>query len=261
MNNQEWEERLRNGPYVDGIGPKKAQIRSIQEKVLRAGQGRRAHMGLRWILPVTLCLAIMAGTLILNNPFQTHQEKSAASLKDRDFLEIMDQENSDPHREMLYKEIIGDNGILVFTKKLNDEKGEMTWEVGFINSTPRGWNWISGGETWIEYVTKEEYEQGLTNGFKRGITTMYISFKEGTPFPLVFGTIIDPRIVQIRITDDNNEQQMAKVVRYAHRNYALWFAFQPDRRNTTFKVEGMDAKGTVIMTQQAHIDNNGLLMK
>jgi hypothetical protein len=261
MNRDEWEERLQNGPYVDRIGPKRNQINTIQDKVLRADQGRRAYTGLGWIVPVTLCLAIIVGVFILNNPFQQHQEKSAASLTDRDLLTIMDQENPDPRREMLYRENIGDKGILIFTKKLSAEQTGMTWEAGYINSTSRGWNWVGGGETWIDYVTNTEYDQGLREGFKRGLISVYISFKEGAPFPLMYGTIIDPRITQVRITDDNNLQQMAKVVRYAHRNYyTLWFALLPDRKDATLKVEGMDTKGTVIETHQAHIDNNGLLM-
>jgi hypothetical protein len=259
MNNQEWEERLRNGPYVDGIGPKKAQIRSIQEKVLEGQKGRRTYTGLRWIVPVSLCLAIITGVMLFNNPLQIHQEKSVASLTDHDLLKIIDQKKSDSGREMLYKENSGDNGILIFTKKLSAEKAGMTWEVGYINSTSRGWNWVSGGETWIDFVTKTEYDEGLTKGFKRGLTSMYISFKEGKPFPLMFGTTIDPRIAQVRITADNDLQQLAKIVRDVHRGYSLWFAYLPDRRNSTLKVEGMDAKGTVIETQQAHIDNNGLL--
>ncbi|WP_162255039.1 hypothetical protein [Paenibacillus sp. Soil522] len=71
----------------------------------------------------------------------------------------------------------------------------MTWEVGFLNSTSRGWNWVGGGETWNDFVTQTEYDEGLTKGFKRSITSMYISFKEGTPFPLIFGTTINPRFL------------------------------------------------------------------
>jgi hypothetical protein len=259
MNNQEWEERLRNGPYVDGIVPKKAQINSIQEKVLLAKKGRRTITGLRWIVPITICLAMIVGVFILNIPLQTQLKKSAASLTDRDLLKIIDQKKPDPGREMLYKENNGGNGILIFTKKLSAEKPGMTWEVGYINSTSQGWSWVSGGETWIDFVTKPEYDEGLTKGFKRGLTSMYISFKAGTPFPLMFGTTIDPRIAKVRIKDDKDLQQMAKVVRDAHRGYSLWFAYLPDRRNTTIKVEGMDAKGTIIVANQAHIDNNGLL--
>jgi hypothetical protein len=252
MNNQKWEERLRNGPYVDQIGPKKIQIKSIQEKVLKGQQGRRTYTGLRWIVPVTLCLVIIAGAMMLSdNPFQMHQEKSATSLTDRDLLKIIDQEKPAPHREMLYKENSGDKGILIFTKKLSPDQAGMTWEAGYINPTSQGWKWVGGGETWIEFVTKTEYDEGLIKGFKRGLTSIYISFKEGTPFPLMFGTTIDPRIAQVRITDANNVQQMAKVIRDAHGGYSLWFAYLPDRRNTTFKVEGMDAKGTVIVTNQS----------
>ncbi|SED12324.1 hypothetical protein [Paenibacillus sp. GP183] len=177
-------------------------------------------MGLRWIVPVSLCLAIIASVMLFNNPLQIHQEKMAASFTDRELLKIIDQKNPDPSREMLYKENSGENGILIFTKKLSTEKPGMTWEVGYINSKSQGWNWVSGGETWIDFVTINEYNEGLTKGFKRALIYKYISFKEGAPFPLMFGTTIDPRIAQVRITDDNDVQQMAKVVRDAHRGYS-----------------------------------------
>lgn len=106
---------------------------------------------------------------------------------------------------------------------------------------------------------KNGIDEGLIKGFKRGLTSM-ISFKEGAPFPLMFGTIIDPRIAQVRITDDKGLQQMAKVVREAYRGYSLWFALLPNLRNTKLNVEGMDGKGRVIFTNEAHIDHNGGLL-
>jgi hypothetical protein len=71
---------------------------------------------------------------------------------------------------------------------------------------------------------------------------MYISLKEGTLFPILYGDLIDPRITEIRISGENLFQQNAKIINQVHGGHSLWFIFLPNSTNTAFNVEYIDSK-------------------
>jgi hypothetical protein len=251
MKNRDWEERLLEGPY--DVTSNHIQIKSIRERVLSAGSKRR-RLGLRWMIPTMLLFGIIACFWIFNTPFSIQQDKLASTLSNDDIMQIIEQSSPDPDREMLYKENVGNNGLLIFTNSINADRQGMTWEVGYINGLSQGW--ISGGETWIDYVSKTQYEEGMNEGFEN-VSTMYISAMEGTPFPILYGALIDPTVSQIRISGENEFQQTAKIIKNVHGGFSLWFTFLPDRTDTAFKVEYMDKDEEVIESYLVHVDSYG----
>jgi hypothetical protein len=255
MKNRDWEERLQDGPYV--VRPKHIQIKSIQDRV-QTFEKKQIRFGLKRIIPITLFFAIIACVWIFNNPFPIHQVKVASTLSNNDVLRIIEQGETDPDMEMLYKEKVGNNGLLIFTKKIDTERQGMTWGVGYINELSH--SWIRGGEAWFDFVSKTQYDLILKGGFKN-LSPMYISAKEGTPFPILYGDLIDPKVSEIRISGDNHFQQNAKIINQVHGGHSLWFIFLPNSTNTPFKVEYMDSKGKVIEMYIANMEFNGTLIK
>lgn len=253
MKNRDWEERLLEGPY--DVRANKFQIEIIRERVLSTGRIKR-RLGLRWMVPTMLLFGIIACVWILNIPFPIHQDKLASTLSNNDIMQIIEQGNPDPDREMLYKENVGNNGLLIFTNHINVERKGMTWEVGYFNGLSQ--SWISGGETWIDFVSKTQLEEGLKEGFNY-ISPLYISAKEGTPFPILYGPLIDHTVSQIRISGESEFQQTAKIISRVYGGYSLWFTFLPAITNTTFKVEYMDIDEKVIESYLAHVDSSGYL--
>jgi hypothetical protein len=147
MKNRDWEQQLLDGPY--DVRPKHNQITSIKARVVNAGK-KRIRSGLKWMVPITFLFAIITCAWIFNIPFPIQQVKLADTLSNNNILRIIEQGNPDPDRAMLYKENVGNNGLLIFTKKVNAERQGMTWEVGYVNKLSQ--NWIRGGETWVDTV-------------------------------------------------------------------------------------------------------------
>jgi hypothetical protein len=245
MNNNDWEERLQDGPYV--VSPNHIQIKSIQERV-HSVEKKRVRSGLKRMVSFTLIFAIIACFWIFKTHFPTHHDNVASDLSNNDILQKINQIHPDSDREILYKENVGNSGLLIFTKKINAVRQGMTWEVGYINGLSQ--SWISGGETWIDFVSQTQYEKGIKEGFKN-LIPMYISAKEGSPYPILYGALVDPQVTQIRISGENNFQQTAKIISHVHGGFSLWFTFLPDTK-MAFKVEYMDKKGKVIMMHLAN---------
>jgi hypothetical protein len=253
MKNRDWEERLLEGPY--DVRANQIQIQNIRERVLNAGE-KRKHFGLSWTMPIVLLFGMLFCVWIFNVPFQSPKQEVASTFTNDDILQIIDQSNPNPEREILYKENVGDNDQLIFTKIMNTERKGMTWEVGYIDGVSE--SWISGGEIWVDFVTRTQLEEGLKEGYKN-IIPMYIGAKEYTPFPIIYGPLTNPRISQIRITGENDFQQIVKVIRHIHGGFSLWYAYLPDAMNTSFDIEFMDAEGNIIEIYNAIVDSNGVL--
>jgi hypothetical protein len=245
MTNMDWENQLKDGPY--DAKAKQIHLNSIQKRISTSDK-KQSRLGFNRLLPITLFLMIIAGGWIFSN-FLSQQTtiELKKSLSDYDILQIIAQSYPDPNREMLYQENIGSNNNLIFTKKIESSRGKMTWEVGYINGVSQ--KWVKGGELEINLLSQSEVEEGLKAGYKN-LSAMYIGAKEGTPFPILFGSFVDPKVTQIRISAENGYQQAAKIVKNAHGGYSLWYALLPDGTNSELKLEYMDRKGKVIENYQ-----------
>src|SRR4051794_1115505 len=76
------------------------------------------------------------------------------------------------------------SGAIVFFVKNSLDFKKAIVACGFVKKTIWGWNWVSGGE----HGSIEFYSS------KCGISSQYFPKTEGTPFPLYFGVITNPKI-------------------------------------------------------------------
>ncbi|MBW7475843.1 hypothetical protein K0T92_13940 [Paenibacillus oenotherae] len=146
----------------------------------------------------------------------------------------MDQAVPENKKEMLDKESVGDEIMLIFSKK-RDQYHRISMGVDYYEWGSQKW----GRQQSSSYAFPEGPGQ---MGAKSLITAW---FRLDT-VPLFCGAIIDSRISQIRITNkEHNIQQMAKIIP-GKDGYTYWFAVLPQQEDA-YTVAAMDAEGEVIV--------------
>lgn len=71
-----------------------------------------------------------------------------------------------------------------------------------------------------------------------------------TPFPMVFGEVLDPSIQQIIVQQKQTgtDKSEAKLIQTSQ-GRTIWFAFQAATAGVPFKIEGLDQAGKIIATK------------
>jgi hypothetical protein len=119
------------------------------------------------------------------------------------------------------------NGYVVFFYKGINGGKDSTLAAGFVKKTFRGWEWVNGGE-------HQELGQPLT--------AQYFPATEGTPFPLAFGEIRNPQIVQIQLQTEKG--QLEKPITYIKaESKTVWFVFLSPTDGTKVTATGLDQSG------------------
>lgn len=71
-----------------------------------------------------------------------------------------------------------------------------------------------------------------------------------TPFPMVFGEVLDPSIQQIIVQQKQTgtDKSEAKLIQTAQ-GRTIWFAFQAATAGVPFEIEGLDKAGEVVASK------------
>lgn len=134
------------------------------------------------------------------------------------------------HRESL------DGGMLLFLKRFNQDESTHL-QVEYIRKTWLGWKWVWGGgfsiggplqsESILNYMSIPDYE--------------YAS----SPFPILFGDVLDPSIQRITVATNSKQKRSAKLVE-VHSGKTIWFAILPSSATTPYEVKGFNNEGILI---------------
>ncbi|MEK3715938.1 hypothetical protein [Paenibacillus sp. FSL R7-0333] len=140
---------------------------------------------------------------------------------------------------VVHEETVG-RGKLVFLTRSGDQD-RSNLQVEYVRKTWIGWKWVWGagygmdGDPTVSamnYMRLPELEQ--------------IS----TPFPMVFGEVLDPSIQQIIVQQKQTgiDKSEAKLIQTAQ-GRTIWFAFQAATAGVPFEIEGLDQAGKIIATK------------
>ncbi|WNS44641.1 hypothetical protein [Paenibacillus sp. MMS20-IR301] len=141
-----------------------------------------------------------------------------------------------PFIRLLHEEAVG-RGALVFFTRMNQKDGS-DLQVEYVRKTWIGWKWVWGGG----YAAGED---------PRETAMSYMSLPEidhiSTPFPIVFGEVLDPAIEQVVVESKENGRDTyeAKLVR-EDTGRRLWFAMLPSTATAPFEIGGYNKSGEKI---------------
>lgn len=146
-----------------------------------------------------------------------------------------DEEVMDNSKEMLYKESVGNDIMLIFSKTRTQFQ-QAAVAVDYYEWVSQKWE----RQTRAAYTLPENSNDADANSFATG------SFKLDE-IPLLCGAIIDPKISQIRITNKEQDiQKMAEIIS-ADDGHSYWFATLPQQKDA-YHVEAMDVDGEIVAT-------------
>lgn len=136
--------------------------------------------------------------------------------------------------QVIHREPV-DGGILLFMKRFNQDASNL--QVEYVRKTWLGWKWVWGG--------------GFANGESLQTKTAinYMSMPKldniSTPFPMVFGDVMDPSIKNITVEIKGKGKHNAKLTE-VDSSKKIWFVFLPSSASIPFDIEGFNAEGNRI---------------
>jgi hypothetical protein len=142
-----------------------------------------------------------------------------------------------PSMQVIHREPV-EGGILLFIKRFSQQDGS-DLQVEYARKTWLGWKWAWGGG----------YGIGGSPQAKSALNYMSIPKVDNisTPFPIVFGDVLDPTIsnVTIEIKGNGTDKFNAKLTGENTEN-RIWFAILPSTVSTPFDIEGFNEDGDLI---------------
>lgn len=137
--------------------------------------------------------------------------------------------------EVIHREPVK-GGILLFMRRYN-QTDSSNLQVEYVRKTWMGWKWVWGGGF------------GISESLQSKSSLNYMSMPKldhiSTPFPMVFGDILNPSIKNVTVKSQNNGTYQAKLATVGNEKM-IWFVFLPSAISTPFDIEGFTEEGNLI---------------
>lgn len=141
-----------------------------------------------------------------------------------------------------------EGGIIVFTTRASSESSNL--QVEYVRKRIFGWKWGWGGGYGIGKSSSNPYAMD------------YMSMPRlehiESPFPIIFGNVLNPAIKRITVETKGNETQIsteAKLVEVgAERN--IWFVLLPSTASTPLNIKALNEEGILIASKEIHDPND-----
>ena len=144
--------------------------------------------------------------------------------------EAIEQFRQSSTMQVIYKEPVK-GGMLVFMER-PDPRDSTNLQIEYIRKTWLGWKWVWGGGYSISL-----HEKNAVN---------YMSMPElahiTTPFPAVFGEVMDPSIKNVTIEIKGKGKYIAKLVKVGPEKI-IWFAILPSSGSSPFDIKAFNEQG------------------
>lgn len=140
-----------------------------------------------------------------------------------------------PSMQVIHQEPV-EGGILLFMKRFNQEDAN-NLQVEYVRKTWLGWKWVWGGGFAI----------GESQQTKSALNYMSMPIIDNisTPFPMVFGDVMDPSIKNVTVDIKGKGKHNAKLTE-VDPGKTIWFVFLPSSASTRFEIEGFNEEGDLI---------------
>ncbi|WNF35228.1 hypothetical protein RJD24_12200 [Bacillaceae bacterium IKA-2] len=142
------------------------------------------------------------------------------------------------YNEILHKEVV-EHGVVVFyipnIKSPDEEVSASELGAIFIKKTLFGWEGTFN-------------RGGYSTSIPENFTSKYLpqfGTENNSPFPILFGEIINPEITQMNIiSDENNILHEAKVITTGY--HKIWFVFLDEEKQLDYEVQGLSYTNEII---------------
>lgn len=268
----EWELNLKESFEEINASPTPDQLNYIKQKISESQQPRKKTK-----IFAASTAALLTVLLIIGVQFFHKQNERGLNLPDRQLLSalqtqeareslnctFLDKETAYdpllPEQQLLallqkleiadsssdcilYHQTWEEDGILVFSSTLDEDHKGMVWRANFLRIIDGDWKWYGGEVLNIDFPAKQAVEQGIAPIYT------FVSPHETTPFPLIYGDTMNPRVSSVVITDPNGLEQSATYFRGIWGGHSLWFAILSNLSGPEYTIQELDSEGRTIGT-------------
>ncbi|MGC5772112.1 hypothetical protein J4O75_07145 [Paenibacillus pabuli] len=155
---------------------------------------------------------------------------------------------NDDSLQIIHQEPVN-GGMILFTHRTSQENNS-NLQVEYARKILFGWKWVWGGG----------YSIGQSSQFTAALDYMSIPELDhiSTPFPMVFGHILDPSIKRITIEIKVNGKPVvseAKLVEVGPEQ-VIWFVFLSSSATIPYEIKGFNDKGELITHKKIEDPND-----
>ncbi|MGF9696114.1 hypothetical protein [Paenibacillus sp. MABNR03] len=152
-----------------------------------------------------------------------------------------------PESQIIYKEQV-EEGMILFTRRPSSESSNL--QVEYARKRIFGWKWGWGGGYAINQSSPSQFVMD------------YMSIPRldhiSTPFPMIFGNVLDPAIKRVTVESKVNGEHVsteAKLVEVGPES-TIWFVFPPATVKTPFEIKGFNDDGVVVTSKEIKDEND-----
>lgn len=140
-------------------------------------------------------------------------------------------------RQVIHREPV-DGGMLLFMKRIDKPTGN-DLQIEYVRNTWLGWKWGWGGGYAIG-------DSEAPAQMKTALNYMCIPQIEhiSSPFPMMFGAVLDPAIKNVMIRSKDKSEYKAKLIDTTQGT--IWFVLLPTKIATSLEIEGFDEADELI---------------
>jgi hypothetical protein len=138
--------------------------------------------------------------------------------------------------------------LVFFTRSIND--GQIQTNAEFVKKTRHGWKWGYGGSFGSSNLrldlTPEKAEQET-------FLSCYFPSTKGTefssPFPMVYGVILNPHITSIVVKDYVTGLERQTEVVEVNEHFKLFYTLLDEEQGKKFELIGFNRQGEIVHTE------------
>ncbi|SFS53337.1 hypothetical protein [Paenibacillus sp. 453mf] len=131
---------------------------------------------------------------------------------------------------VIHQELTG-KGMLLFMTRPSQRGNNKNLQVEYVRKTMLGWKWVWGGN----------FSNSEASSKPSAVHYMSLPELQGviTPFPVVFGYILNPAITRITVETMDGDAYEAKLTEVGI-DEQLWFVLLPSSVDVPYKINAYD---------------------
>jgi hypothetical protein len=235
-----WYEALQGNP-VAGLSfneelKTRIKAQALSSTVHKKWRPRRLSAVGVALIGILACMLFVTNPSDIRNGF-SEQGQQVRTLPENKWQTAIDIKYPDYRNEILYKQSVGDEKMLIFSKKILELNGYQSISLGVD-----GFSWESEEWKWQQSVSYS-IKDPQSGGFKKALVARLFELDRT---PTFLGVVSDPQISKVQVVDIENKKQEAEIVPNEDGN-RYWYISAP-KHKYGYRVEGLDAEGKVIIT-------------
>jgi hypothetical protein len=244
-------DRLNKSPFSEKRIPSNERISIIQNSV-KGGQ-RRNNKPLWIVVGAVLVSLIIFFTLAYVNEmpggYADWRMSQAIGLEGTNIIplgrtpeEALQKLRHYPFMEIVHEEPVN-GGTLLFIKRYYQKDGT-DLEIAYLRKTWFGWKWTWGGMFG---------SGGSLGGTKSVLSYMVMPRVKGinTPFPMIYGDILDPSVNNIIIVEKggSNPGKYSAKIAGSKTGHTVWFAYLPTSSTVPYEIQALNVNGVIVASK------------